>query len=277
MKIIGHIYEEDNYDVFKRLPDNRDVLESRVNKLIASITERYICNPIIVNERMEIIDGQGRFEARKALGLPIHYIIVAGATAEDCRRMNKYNTSWTILDFAKSYAKKGLASYQLLLECCSKTKLSISTVLRLSNHGVHNNSKSSEMTMFERGELNFTTDDVNTVISVSSKAEDIIRALQFKGRVNEAFRTGMKVVCETSGYDHQRMVKNCEKNRSTYVQMSKLQDQLIEFERIYNNHARGRKLFFSDYMRNRGSNIRDYRNTRSPYDESDVSTLMVIK
>ena len=63
MKIIGQVFEETNYDAFAKLPDNRDLSPGRLNKLIASISERYILNPIIVNEKMEIIDGQGRLNA----------------------------------------------------------------------------------------------------------------------------------------------------------------------------------------------------------------------
>ena len=36
----------------------------------------FIKNPIVVNEKMEIIDGQGRFEVCKEKGLPIYYNIV---------------------------------------------------------------------------------------------------------------------------------------------------------------------------------------------------------
>ena len=110
MKIITSVYEETNYNCFHRLPDNRDVFATRIEKLIASMSDRYILNPIIVNEKMEIIDGQGRFEARKAMKKPIHYIIVRGATSDDCRRMNKYTTVWTQLDYARSFEKSSSES-----------------------------------------------------------------------------------------------------------------------------------------------------------------------
>lgn len=277
MKIIGHIYEENNYEVFKRLPDNRDVLEARISKLIASMTERYICNPIIVNEKMEVIDGQGRFEARKAMGVPIHYIVVPGATADDCRRMNKYNTKWTQLDFAKSYAKKGYEAYQLLLKGCKDFALPISTILRLSNHSSRPSHNKNIMTIFERGELEFSQNDYETVEKCTNISNDIINALQYTGRINDAFRTGIKIVCETEGYNHQRMIKNCKKSRSSYVQMGKIGDQLIEFERIYNKYSKGNNVYFSDYMRNRGESVRDYDKTYSVYDDKDVSTLPFIE
>ena len=271
MKVIGQIYEEDDYNKFKRLANNRDVIENRLNKLIASISEKYICNPIIVNEKMEVIDGQGRFEACKALGKPIQYIIAYGANANDCIRMNKYNTKWATYDFAISYAKTGSQAYIRLLDVCKKTSISIQQALRLVNHGAKVKN-TSEMSAFERGELEFTKDDYLLVIKIIDMEQEIIEALQFTGRINDAFRVGGKVVFETDGYNHNRMVRNCEKYRGSYHQMARLSDQLLEFERIYNKGSRGKSLYFSDYMRNRGFNVRDY-GSYSKYNDNDISTL----
>ena len=273
-KIIGNVFEEDDYSVFRKLPDNRDVLSDRVRKLIASMTERYVINPIIVNEKMEVIDGQGRFEARKEIGEPIHYIVVEGANSDDCRRMNKYNTKWTGLDFAKSYAKKGCASYIILLRTCNKTKLSIGTVLRLGNRGSTAAKAVDKMSLFESGKLTFTEKDAEVVEKVNTMANEILEALQFTARVNDPFRTGVKIMVETDGYDHERMLRNCKTERHSYVQTGRLKDQLVEFERIYNKRAReNSKIYFSDALRNKGSNVRDYTHVYSPYDDINVSTL----
>lgn len=274
MRIIGQVFEEENYDCFRRLPDNRDVVSARINKLIASIKDRYVINPIIVNEKMEIIDGQGRFEACKALGKPIHYIISPGASSEDCRRMNKYNTKWSRLDFAKSFAKGGVQSYQLLLLTCKKTSLSISRVLRLSNHSGPGLKKDNEMNNFECGALKFDQNDMEMVIDVSKMAEEILEALQFTARANDAFYSAVKVMTEAKGYDHNRMIRNCKQQKNSYSQMSQLGAQLVEMERIYNYNSRtNSRLYFSDYMRNKGANARDYSKGYSVYEDTDVSTL----
>lgn len=69
MKQTNEIKRTNNYDMFKRLEGNRFVDPKKVNKLKKSINEvGYISNPIIVNEKMEVIDGQHRLEALKELG-----------------------------------------------------------------------------------------------------------------------------------------------------------------------------------------------------------------
>ena len=90
--IIEMVYETYDYSLFKKLPENRIVRSDRKEKLISSMTQKYVLSPICVNGNFEIIDGQGRYEARKEMGLPIHYIIDENAKAGDCRLMNQYNT-----------------------------------------------------------------------------------------------------------------------------------------------------------------------------------------
>ncbi|MBQ2600753.1 ParB N-terminal domain-containing protein [bacterium] len=73
-EIVSAVYRTTDYDKFKTLDGNRTVEKSRVNKILKSINDNgYIHCPIIVNERMEIIDGQGRLEAVKQLGIPVEY------------------------------------------------------------------------------------------------------------------------------------------------------------------------------------------------------------
>lgn len=83
------IYCTSDYTVFKKLLGNRVVLEQRKNTIKNSIIENgYVRNPIVVNEKMEIIDGQGRFEALKELKLPIEYVIAYGAGQKECIALN---------------------------------------------------------------------------------------------------------------------------------------------------------------------------------------------
>lgn len=63
-----------NYSLFKKYAKNRDIDGRHVEKLIASIKTANLldCEPILVNEKMEVIDGQHRLEAAKSLNLDIY-------------------------------------------------------------------------------------------------------------------------------------------------------------------------------------------------------------
>lgn len=111
-----NVYTTNDYDLFKRLTGNRDIPESRISKIIDSIQKiGWVHNPIVVNEEMEVIDGQGRLTALKRLKMPVEYIIAPGASTKECVYMNMNMVNWKLPDFIKSYAEQGNENYQRLL------------------------------------------------------------------------------------------------------------------------------------------------------------------
>lgn len=116
-----NVYTTKDYSIFKRLTGNRDIPESRINKIIDSIQKiGWIRNPIVVNERMEVIDGQGRLTALKRLKMPVEYVIAPGASTKECVYMNMNMVNWKLPDFVKSYAEQGNENYQRLLALMDK-------------------------------------------------------------------------------------------------------------------------------------------------------------
>ena len=110
------VYVTKDYSIFKRLVGNRDIPENRISKIVESIqTIGWVHNPIIVNEKMEVIDGQGRLTALQRLKMPVEYIIAEGAGNKECIYMNMNMVNWKLPDFIKSYAEQGNENYQRLL------------------------------------------------------------------------------------------------------------------------------------------------------------------
>ncbi len=115
------VYVTTNYGKFKRLVGNRDIPESRISKIVDSIQKiGWIHNPIVVNENMEVIDGQGRLTALQRLKMPVEYIIAPGAGTKECVYMNMNMVNWKLPDFIKSYAEQGNENYQRLLTLMEK-------------------------------------------------------------------------------------------------------------------------------------------------------------
>jgi len=134
------IYETENYGQFKRLEGNRDVACAK--KIVESINEiGYVPNPIIVNEKFEVIDGQNRLSALEELGMPVQYYIIQEIGIEEARALNLGRTNWKPLDYVKSYAESGVYSYEILLSLYEENKkfLSLQEVLGiLQNKIVYN-------------------------------------------------------------------------------------------------------------------------------------------
>lgn len=107
------IKETTDYEMFQPLLGNRDAKSE--SKIIDSIQRvGYVISPLIVNEKMEIIDGQNRLAALKSLGLPVHYVVQPGLGIEACRQLNIGQTNWTMEDYIYSYAEMGVEDYKRL-------------------------------------------------------------------------------------------------------------------------------------------------------------------
>lgn len=103
VKIVDCIYETKNYDIFKKMPGNRDV--TKINYLKKSMKENGFMNcPIIVNEDMEVSDGQHRLEAAKALGIPVKFVIQKYVELKETITLNTGQKNWTTKDFLSSIA-----------------------------------------------------------------------------------------------------------------------------------------------------------------------------
>lgn len=151
---IGKVYKTDDIKMFKILEGNRRVESARARKIYESIEKNgYIHCPIIVNEKMEVIDGQGRLEALEKAGLPVEYVVFDGLTINECIALNVYQTSWTLMDYIESYAERGIRSYEFLLHLIKKYK-ELSSVVCLNaitgtsgnNAGVMKKIKSGDYT-----------------------------------------------------------------------------------------------------------------------------------
>lgn len=109
------VKETKDYGQFKKLLGNRDVSSSRVKSIKESILRiGYQPIPILVNEKMEVIDGQGRLKALEALDIPVLYMVKKGLTIDDCISMNIKMKNWTEIDYIKCYADRGNENYKRL-------------------------------------------------------------------------------------------------------------------------------------------------------------------
>lgn len=115
-----------NYKIFKRLKGNRAVDDNAVKALSVSVAQKNLLSqiPIIVNEKMEVIDGQHRLELAKKLKIPIFYIVIDGASYEDVVRLNRFVRPWKFNDYLESYCELGYKNYQVVKDFINKYNLS---------------------------------------------------------------------------------------------------------------------------------------------------------
>lgn len=132
------IKQTTDYDQFKNIVGNRSIYKEHLNELKKEIERNNLLSvqPIIVNEKKEIIDGQHRLEAAKMLGLPIYYIVVPGLNIEHLVRLNNTQKRWKMMDYVELHCALGNPQYIYLRDFMKYNKLSLSNaVLLVSSWG----------------------------------------------------------------------------------------------------------------------------------------------
>ena len=107
------VFVTTDYSAFKRIDFNREKVERRAKKVEPSLRKNGYNDrmPIIVNERMEVVDGQARLFACEKLRIPIAYVVRKDASINDARVINSVNSVWSCEDYWTSYAREGLIPY----------------------------------------------------------------------------------------------------------------------------------------------------------------------
>ena len=106
-----------DYSMFKTMNSNRQVNLSHVKNLMKSMSENgLLINPIIVNEKYQVIDGQHRLRACVDLDLPIYYLIAKDYNIKEVHALNLNQKNWSNQDYLEAYANDGNVNYQRMLE-----------------------------------------------------------------------------------------------------------------------------------------------------------------
>lgn len=113
-KAKNRVYSTTNYDQFKYLKGNRAVTELHVRRLVEAIKEKDLQVPIIVDEKMNVVEGQHRLEAYKIVGKEILYIVKNNVTLDDVRKLNSVARKWTLTEYLMSHVKLGKRDYEIL-------------------------------------------------------------------------------------------------------------------------------------------------------------------
>ncbi|APH20912.1 ParB/RepB/Spo0J family partition protein [Clostridium botulinum] len=152
--VIGLVQQTYDYSIFKVHPKNRNVDLKHVEEIKISMQKKLLFNPILINEKMEIIDGQHRFEACKQLGLPIWFIMVEGLDVQDMQILNLNNNNWRHEDFLDFYIKEDKNNYKVFKKLLYKYKINFSDLINIIDTLSENINGEKEMfNMFDRGDL----------------------------------------------------------------------------------------------------------------------------
>lgn len=228
-----------NYDMLKIIDGNRTINKTHVKKLMHSIQNENLLKyqPIVVNEKLEVIDGQHRLEAAKNLGIPIWYTVVEGLNLIDVQVLNENMKTWSLRDFAESYKKIGYKDYAVLLSFCDKYKLPFSVAVPLLSEteirsGAGNNYsypsiiRSGEFKLVNLKKAEQVADKIKEVGGLLPKS--IWRSREFIRALLYAYKCGIK---------HDVLITRLKANKKDIPRGYDYRQYLFVLEDIYNYKA----------------------------------------
>jgi hypothetical protein len=157
-------------------------------------------NPIVVNTKGEILDGQHRYEARKLLEKQVYYIISGvpvsqASMVKAITTMNSQAKNWVVADYLNSYIKQNKVNYLKLKVLVDKYPfLSISQLVNLvssANGKAHVNFKNGTLDLdrYEQAEeiaywvVSLAQTSVDTKVLKMTAFINAIKALIGSGKV----------------------------------------------------------------------------------------------
>lgn len=220
-----------NYNNFSFLITNREQTRGHVEalkKAFAEMGNLTRVQPILVNENLQIIDGQHRFLACKELGEPIYYTQVEGLGIHDARQMNILHRSWTAEDYARSYAAAGDANYIRYLQLKEEYQLPHSIMLIYTTPS---GDDSGMFKNFRNGDFTFDNREEAIVrLDLLASAGEVVPMIR-----DRAFARAFLRVIKTPGYEHKRMLRKLGLHQDLLKRYSSVEDYLRMLEDIYNH------------------------------------------
>lgn len=229
------VHTTTDYKKFKFLIDNRQTARGHINKLknaIASNPEILKVQPILVNEKFEIIDGQHRFNAASELGMPVSYVQVPGLNIATARDMNVMQRRWGIEDYAFSYAKAGNVNYKAFNKYVRENPGISKTIIMVVLGGRESENMGSD---FRAGKfiIKRDKDDAEWIFEQLNKIREITNG---EIPISKPFVSGLSQAIDNEDFDYQRFLENLQKKPDMFHRTAVVRDALRMIEDIHNYH-----------------------------------------
>lgn len=240
----NQVHETKDYDKFKILKGNRSINQRNYTKIVASVKEKQLQIPILVNEKMEIIDGQHRFRAWKELNMPIYYIVVKGYGIEEVKRANAVGAVWTKADFMNTYVEEGNRNYIEFYTLHRIHKVSVADLLSL--YAFYQKKNGSQIQReFQLG--NFIC-DYHFDVALFLEALEVFKEFDFSKTKN--FVQAFFKLYTHPKYDADKMTKQYNANYRKFGKRSTMADYLVMLTKdIYSFNTTKNTIFFDKVTR----------------------------
>jgi hypothetical protein len=244
---VNKVYKTNDLSIFKQIDGNRVPNLQHIKRLADSIRVYGMkCNPILVNERMEVIDGQHRLMAAKEANSFVYYIVINGYSLNEVHTLNLNQKNWSKKDFMDGYANMGIESYIKLKDFSEKNDdFTFNDCIALCQGGVGHNvrmlahkvSKSpNQIQVFEEG--TWITGDINLSQDMANKIRMI--KTYYLGYNRSTFVSTMMQMFKNDKFDFNEFMHKLRLQPTAMVDCANREQYKTLIEDIYNYKSRNK-------------------------------------
>ncbi len=227
------IQKTKDYDKFIFRDDNRERIDqAHVNRLAECIKSKNMLDlrPLIVNDKMEIIDGQHRLLAAKILGVEVYYQIEKKLTAQDIIKLN-ISKAWTLGDYLNFYCQHQYDEYLKLKNFMSKHNLNLKVALNITmgtaKLGYHD---------FKMGEYTFDEENLDVELDACWDTVRYIKKMNGHSPYTSSSRfwKALLKLIRHPNFDKDKWYNNMQKMVDHFCAKAGTDDYITMIQTIYN-------------------------------------------
>jgi hypothetical protein len=242
------VYHSREYGSFKMIDGNRELNETKINKIMKDINAgidvlKYY--PIQVREvdgRLHIIDGQHRFFIGKKMGRAIYYILLGeDRSLYDIAAINSNTEKWKTRDFINCYVNLDNEHYKDLDEFMRKYGLSATLCAKLLTDGYpgQGSGGTDVLESFQRGKF-----EVKAREEAKKLADICAHFNDFKYAKNANFFIAVKKIMDAGKIDIWDLVKKYNGYKDELIKQLSWKEYITNLENIYNKRLQSRVIIY---------------------------------
>jgi len=229
-----NVLSTSDYKVFKSITSNREVDSKHIKKLVESISKKNLLyiRPLLVNEHMEVIDGQHRLEACMLLNIAVPYMICPGLLKDDIHFLNSVQKNWTTMDFINYFTienKRGFQEFSKLANTFPRVKVSI--LLKLCSSTRNTRIRDGIIDTNKINEAKLVCEHLNHLNNFWKKKKE------FDFVYSAAFATAIQRCVRVKGFDIERLYRKISENQSLFQKYTSRNEYLKLIHLLYNKNV----------------------------------------
>ena len=225
-----------NHAAFSPNDEQRPILERHVKHLAQEMGKYGFLpsKPIQCfkrGSRYVVIDGHHRLAAARLLGISFYFVVEPEANAETMASVNANVKTWSMLDYVRMYALRGISDFQNLLRY---SEVGIPAQMAASMLHGHAASSGNVGELIKQGTFKIRqTTDINRIyklIEEFGKTNPVVKHRPFIAALSKSMLT--------PDFDFDRFMRRFEESPAMIQKASNEELQLLQVEELYNFRSR---------------------------------------